>query len=133
MISELSSTEKDEVLPYVLGVLRGRVGSNMKITNREFVRRMAERGVRTDGIGIRKVIHVIRTGFLLENVVGGSRGYYVAKDVAEMRRYMIQSLRPRFKSLMMVYLSMEIQLDKLEGRKGNVNVDDIMAGERGEV
>lgn len=106
---ELTDYELNVLVPRMVAGFRSRVGSKKAITSTKAMKQMKESGLKIDPARFRKVVNYIRTNGLVFNLVATGKGYHVAENELECRRFM-ESLKQRIQSITMVYDAMESQL-----------------------
>lgn len=106
---ELNEYELSLVPKFVRG-FSSKTGKQKAITNRKIVELMKIGGAEVSEPRVRKIINYIRNHNLVQGLIATSNGYYVSKDVEEVRKY-ISSLAGReneirrIKEGMMKYLN----------------------------
>jgi len=113
---ELTDYELNVLVPRMVAGFRSRVGCKKAITSTKAMKQMKESGLKIDPARFRKVVNYIRTNGLVFNLVATGKGYHVAENELECRRFM-ESLKQRINSITMVYDAMESQLQKTLNHK----------------
>lgn len=104
---ELTDYEKKTLLPIIAAGLQSKVGKANAITNKKMVVAMKAQGYKVSEPRIRKIIHAIRIGQIVKNVISTSKGYHVATSQEEVKDY-VQSLKERMNSIEQVYKSFQV-------------------------
>jgi|TARA_R110001606_G_C15401969_1_gene653200 hypothetical protein len=116
--NELSFQEEREILPFVIGGLKTKIGKSNSITGSEIVRKMnsffPENGIKykLTGVRLRKMINYIRTRGLIECLCSTSKGYFVG-SISELEDC-IESQIQRINSQQLVVESLERDLRSLK-------------------
>jgi 5-formaminoimidazole-4-carboxamide-1-beta-D-ribofuranosyl 5'-monophosphate synthetase len=116
----LTEYELNTVVPAVVRGLQKRNGKASRITNREMVEKMKEHGYEVSEPRLRKVINHIRNNGLVPCLVASEKGYYVATDPEDLKRY-ISSLMGREKAIKQVRESMQKDLTRMVIGKPFIN------------
>lgn len=82
------------VLPAMVNSFKKRIGKENRITNKVIVERMKAAGYSVNDVRVRKIINHIRRHRLVPRLIATDRGYYVAADPLELKKY-LQSLDGR--------------------------------------
>ena len=108
---ELNDYELNVLVPRMVSGFRSRLGAKKAITSTKAMKQMKESGLKIDPARFRKIVNYIRTNGLVFNLVATGKGYHIAQNEMECRRFM-ESLKQRINSITMVYDAMESQLEK---------------------
>lgn len=84
---DITEKERAEILPLVVQLLRGKVGKERAVKNRQLVKWLRSQDVKVTEVKIRKIIHIIHIEGLVKRLMATSRGYFVTTDIEEYRRY----------------------------------------------
>lgn len=91
---DLSATETMVHAAHVAGMLMehcGRVGGRAKaITAASMAKKLRAEGLDTSTARVRKMVNYLRLTGIVRNVVETSRGYTVARNAVELKRYLDQ-------------------------------------------
>lgn len=106
---ELTEFERNEIVPIVSrAITRFNVGKINATTNKEIRKNLLTFFNHTvSDPRMRKVIHYIRVGKIVSNLVASSNGYYVENDVEERRKY-AYSLGQRIRSIQEIIDSLDL-------------------------
>jgi len=107
---ELNQGELD-LVPLIAKGLRTKIGHDKAITNARMVRSLSEKGHKITCPRLRKIINYIRNNNIVYNLVASSKGYYIAENETECRRF-IESLDQRASAIITVRDAMAYQLAK---------------------
>ncbi len=108
---ELTDVERLRILPAMINGLKTKIGKINAITSTKAMRMMKSKGYKISGARWRKIINHIRVNGLIENLIGTSKGYYIATTHYECRMY-IQSLDERINAITTVRDSLVYQANK---------------------
>jgi hypothetical protein len=114
---ELSDYELNTLVPRMVAGFRSRIGSKKAITSTKAIKQIKESGLKVDPARFRKVVNYIRTNGLISNLVATGKGYHIAENELESRRF-LESLKQRIQSITLVHDAMEFQLrETLKNKK----------------
>jgi hypothetical protein len=123
-LGDLSSNERDVILPAVKGLIRGRYGYENRITKEDVVRILRERGIRVHVTDVRLYFRMIRLSGEISGVVNRYKGYYIATDKGDMGRYVRGELLKRARKGLALYYAMEKQYLEFGGVHGEAVRDE---------
>lgn len=84
---EINSVEKEKILPIVITILEDKIGIENRITNAKMREQIEfQTGIKVHDSRLRKIIQYIRVNGLLDCVLGGGKGYWLAKDWHEVEQ-----------------------------------------------
>ena len=104
----LSDYEKDVLLPIMVRCLANKVGRRSAVTNRYIVDRLTAQGYAIQETRVRKIISHIRAKGLVPCLIATSKGYYVSKDIDEIKSY-VDSLKGREMAIRAIREAVESQ------------------------
>lgn len=108
--AELTTYERDMLVPVIVAGLKTRVGAKNALRNKEISRLLDNNGYPDiKESRIRKCVNYIRMNGLVPHLIANCRGYYVATSVEEVERYMA-SLQQRANSILSVKNALTEQL-----------------------
>jgi hypothetical protein len=105
---DLTDYELKTLLPIISTKIQLNKGPDNAVTSQHVITVLKGVGHRTTGPRLRKMINVIRRTGKVRNLVASSKGYYVAIDKEDAKRF-IDSLREREEAIRAVRLAMEEQ------------------------
>lgn len=112
-ITEDLSIEELAMVPLFVESFAKKFGKDKAVTSKQIIERLAaKKNLHLTGARVRKIINYIRTGFLVPGLIASSNGYYVSRDVNEIKEY-INSLGHREAAIGKVRKSMEDYLSQL--------------------
>lgn len=86
---ELTEYELKTILPIVVAKLSAHKGKGNSISNSELRTHIADRGFKYLSPGrVRKIIEHIRQTYLVQYVVAGGRGYFIAENAQELNDWL---------------------------------------------
>jgi hypothetical protein len=106
---ELTEYELETLLPILLKHLPKKIGPDLAVTSHAIVNGLKARGMKITGARLRKLINYIRRKDMIPCLVASSKGYYIATDNEDMRRF-VTSLQQREDAIRAVRIAMERQL-----------------------
>ena len=99
LTQDITEKERTETLPLVVQLLRGKVGKDKAIKNKQLIKKLIYRyGIKISEVKIRKIIHIIHTEGLIKRLMATSKGYFVTNDIEEYRKY-IESRQQRERNI----------------------------------
>ena len=99
------------LIPMFVRRLEKKIGVENAVTSTHVVRMFKEHGLKMSAPRFRKIINHIRINGLVPMLIASSKGYYVAKDKAEVKEY-LDSLKQRINSITRVYDALEYDYEK---------------------
>jgi len=110
---ELTPYEREELLPVIAKALSTKIGKAKAVTNKVMVDGLyTNRGLKTTGPRMRKIIHEIRITGAVPRLMATSKGYYVSNDKNELLTY-ANSLHQRANSILSIAKQIEFQIRTL--------------------
>ena len=95
---DITAKERVEILPLVVQLLRGKVGKERAVKNKQLIKWLKSQDVKTNEVKIRKIIHIIHIEGLVKRLIATSRGYFVTTDINEYKKY-IESREQRERNI----------------------------------
>jgi len=128
---ELTEFEETVLLPMLLAKLCNHKGKVNAISNSKLQVYVADRGVKQTVTGprIRKIVEHIRQTNLLEGLVAGAAGYYIAQNPDELNEWIISmrqrigAMRFSMSSALRAYKRMTGLKQPNQFTKGKIKVD----------
>jgi len=100
--SEMSSDEKEFIMPALIKILAVSIGRKNAVTNMEIINSinylLKDDSIKTCGPRIRHMIHVLRVSHTIPFLVASSKGYHISNDTEEIETY-IGSIDDRLRSI----------------------------------
>jgi hypothetical protein len=117
----LSDYEK-KLIPAFVVSFKKHIGKGQAVTNKEIIEAFGKIDVHLSETQVRKIINHIRNNHLVPGLIASSKGYYITKDVNELKQY-IKSLNGRENEIRRVKESMQQHLKYLiEGKQSLINL-----------
>lgn len=105
---DLTDYEVNTLIPLIVRKIKLNVGPENAASSKHIILVLKGLGHRTSGPRLRKMINLIRRTGLVPNLLASGKGYYVANDKEDAKRF-IKSLREREEAIRAVRLAMEEQ------------------------
>jgi hypothetical protein len=111
---ELTEFELATILPLIVAKLSAHKGKANSISNNQLQQYVKDRGHGINGPRIRKVVEHIRHSFLIENLIAGGRGYFIAQDPEEISNW-LTSMKQRRSAITKTISAGEKSLRQMTG------------------
>jgi hypothetical protein len=108
---DLTTHEKDVLLPLMVKGLKNKVGKENAVTSKQIIRGFKNSGYSMDGPRVRKLVNYIRVKSLIPCLMATNKGYHITNDKAELESF-LKSLDERIWAIRAVRDAVGRQLDE---------------------